>query len=332
MSLEKRMQAVWLGERTHVPVTAAKYVLAIVAGAVTAVVLFCATYGSLYVTGNLPPPPLSNSLCVDEKLAFLRDTRPADPNFLVLGSSVAWRNIDSEVIARGVPGARPLNSGFCGMQMHQSAFIADWMIARWPNIRQVLLVVSPLDYKSCKGSGQVFDPVDTRKFVFERTTIWIFYLRYFDPVSLNRNIWRQMKVREGARILKVDGRITKYGDGPHDTQENRGLQYGVMPFADPVCLGALRTVATKLAEQGRSLMVVETPIHPDWKAKYDRDGKYRTRFWQDVRAALEGTGARVWNADEAEVLNSSAFIDAVHIRWSAATTFTREIVLRLPPS
>jgi hypothetical protein len=329
MSLERQIDSIGMSDRKSVAVTARRYLAAILGGTVTALAAFCALYGALYMTGYLPPPPLSNNVCADEKLVFLRHNLPGDPNFLVVGSSVAWRNIDSDVIAREVSGARPLNGGFCGMQVHQSAFITDWMIDHWPSVQQVLLVVSPLDYGNCRGTGQVFDPIDANKFVFEGDAIWGFYLRYFDPVSLNRNIRRQAQDRKEARRLKIVRGFTKYGDGPLDTNENRGLFYGPMSQTDAACFAALRSLATDLADQGRKFMVVATPMHPDWKATYDADGAFRARFSHDMEAALEGTGAQIWNADDAEMLDATAFTDAIHVRWSSAGRLTHEILRKL---
>jgi hypothetical protein len=307
----------------------ARYMVSFVGGAIAALALFCALYGTLYVTGYLPPPPLTNNVCADEKLVFLRRNTPVNPNFLVVGSSVAWRNIDSEVIASNLSDTRPLNGGFCGMQINQSAFIADWMIDQWPSIQHVLLVVSPLDYTRCTGSGQVFDPADARKFVLERQPMWSFYLRYFDPISLRRNINRQIHDREQARIMKIERGFTKYGDGPLDTNENRGLFYGAMPALDRNCFSALRSLAADLTGRGRSLMVVATPIHPKWKSQYDPDGTFRTRFSEGMQRSLQGTGAQFWNADEAGALGAAAFTDAIHVRWSSAEILTEEIVERL---
>ena len=87
--------------------------------------------------------------------------------------------------------------------------------------------------------------------------------------------------------------------------------------------------ATKLAEQGRPLMIVVTPVHPDWKVQYDADHEFLTSFTEEMKAALDGTGARLWNADAANVVDESAFVDAIHIRWSAATAFTSAIVEKL---
>jgi hypothetical protein len=329
MSVDRQMDDAVLTDSRPRAVTATRYMLAIAGGAITALSIFCAFYATLYVTGYLPPPPLTNNVCTDEKLVFLRQNTPVDPNFLVVGSSVAWRNIDSEVIADGLSDTRPLNGGFCGMQINQSAFIANWMIDQWPSIQRVLLVVSPLDHTSCKGSGEVFHREDARKFMIERQPMWSFYLRYFDPISLRRNISRQIEDREQARILQTDRSFTKYGDGPLDTNANRGLFYGAMPATDPNCFSALRSLATELARQGRSLMVVSTPIHPKWKSQYDPDGRFRTQFARDLQRSLEGTGARLWNADEAGTFGAAAFTDAIHVRWSSAEILTKEIVERL---
>jgi hypothetical protein len=306
-----------------------RYLTAILGGAVGALIVFCAAYGALYVTGYLPPPPLSNNVCTDQKLVFFRDNPPAEPNLLVIGSSVAWRNIDSSVIARELPGRQPLNAGFCGMQVHQSAFIADWMLRRWPSVDQLILVVSPLDYTQCRGTGAVFDQTDADSFVFDHAGAWSFYLRYFDPVSLNRNIKRQAEDREQDRILKVNRSFTRYGDGPLDTNENRGLFYGPMPAPDSACFDALRQLAIRLKDQGRDLLVVATPIHPDWKSQYDADGAFHTGFDRQLTAALSGTGARLWDADGAGILDATAFTDAIHVRWDAAGKLTNAIVARI---
>jgi hypothetical protein len=308
---------------------AGRYLLAVLGGAVAAFATFCTFYGSLYLAGILPPPPLSNSVCVDEKLVFLRNSPQIDPNFLVVGSSVAWRSFDSRVIVERNPHVRPLNGGFCGMQIHHSAFLTQWMTDRWPSIDSVLLMASPLDFNSCTGSGQVFDPADANRFVFERRPSWSFYLRYFDPVSLLRNIKRQSMDRAEARAMGFAMEFTPYGDGPLDTTKNRGLFYRQISGLDQACFDALRTFATKLSKEGRRFMVVTTPLHPGWTAKYDPDGSMRRHISQGIRHALDGTGARFWNAAEESGLDVDAFTDAIHIRWSAATPFTQQIVARL---
>jgi len=136
--------------------------------------------------------------------------------------------------------------------------------------------------------------------------------------------------RAQARAMGFAMEFTRYGDGPLDTTRNRGLFYGQIAGLDQACFDALRSFATRLSEEGRRFMVVTTPLHPGWTAKYDPNGTMRRHISQSIRHALDGTGARFWNGAEESGLDVDAFTDAIHIRWSAATPFTRQVVARLP--
>lgn len=329
MSLDEQAKTFDAADPKATTPSGVRYLGAMFGGVLVASAALCALYLGLHLSGNLPPPPLSNNFCVDEKLAFLRENPPADPTFVVIGSSVAWRNFDSSVVAREVPGARPLNAGFCGMQVHEAAFIAHWVVDRFPQVQEVLLIVSPRDYQTCRGAGRVFDPLDANKFIFERNWKWGFYLRYFDPISLVRNINLKAQHEAEARAMGFAIEFTDFGDGPADTTRDRGLFYGAMPRPDPACFDAIRSFASKLARENRRFTLVTTPIHPQWKVRYDADGKMRRQFVRANAAALSGTGARFWDADAAGILGAPAFTDAVHLRWSAADDFTRQIVRNL---
>lgn len=68
---------------------------------------------------------------------------------------------------------------------------------------------------------------------------------------------------------------------------------------------------------------------PDWKRQYDADGAFRSDFSRAIEAALQDTGSKFWNADDAGVFDASAFTDAIHVRWSSAEKLTEEIIRRL---
>jgi len=306
-----------------------RYSRALAIGATAGLATLCAIYLTLNLIGHLPPPPLSNNYCVDEKLAFLRENPPKHPNFLTIGSSIAWRNIDSSVLVDAGSDIRPLNGGFCGLQVHQAAFVSRWMADHWPSIEQVLLIASPLDYYNCDQRGKVFDPVDAAAFIFEEAPAWRFYLRYFDPISLARNVKRQVHDRAQARILGITRELTSHGDGPLRTDRNRGLFYGPVSRIDDRCLAALRSLAIELDDESRRFMVVTMPMHPDWLVRYDPDGSLRRRFSRSIEAALKDTGAIFWDAGGEPVLDRHAYTDAVHVRWPAARVLTEAIVRRL---
>jgi hypothetical protein len=311
---------------TRLASSAGSYIRCFLGGVITTLAALAALYGGIAQTEYLPPPPLSNNLCVDEKLAFLRDHPPHEPDFLVAGSSIAWRNIDSSVLARTMPGSRPVNGAFCGMQIHRAAMAAEWLIEQWPSIDDVLLVTGPQDFISCSDTAMVFDLEDASRFVFEREEAWSFYLRYFDPVSFVRNaVLRAKKPNDQLTQARATA-LTTYGDGPLKSRGSK-LGFGHLPRLDQRCFDALRSFAQELSREKRELMVVATPLNPRWKAVYDAAGTDRNGFAQDVSNALAGTGAKYWNADEAgAVALPEAFYDAIHMRWFAANIFTEQVL------
>lgn len=311
--------------------SAGRYIRWLGGGAIATLAALAGLYAGTAQTEYLPPPPLSNTLCIDEKLAFLRDHPPVRPDFLVVGSSIAYRNIDSSVLARKMPGSRPVNGALCGVRIHQAVATAEWLMEQWPSVDEVLLLVGPQDFENCRSAAAVFDFEDATRFVFKHEAAWKFHLRYFDPVSFVRNALVRAQ-RPDNLLDRVTGTVlTSYGDGPIQSPGG-ALRFGHLPSLDQSCFDALRSFAMKLSSEGRTVMAVATPLHPEWKASYDAAGTVRHGFAQSMSKALAGAGAAYWDADKAGVLSSpEAFFDAVHLRWSAADNLTEQILLQVHP-
>lgn len=324
------------GKATHLGIASAvarRYLLAVLAGILGSCALFIALLAALNHWGHLPPPAFANSLCADEKLRFLRDRPVASPNLLVIGSSVAWRHIDSGILAEMLPGTKPLNAGFCGLTANQSVFVAHWMLDRYADVRHVLLVVAPQDLTRCrKTRSALFDRKDADSFVYQRASTWPYYFRYFDPVSLVRSAFTIKDRRNGQvdfDVLVFDA----YGDGPLDTQRTRELGYEEQEPLDPACFDALRSLTERLEREGRTLSIVTTPLNPDWLAQ---EGS-RATFVEEANNALlllsRQQGLSYWNAATEWKTPTASFTDAIHLRWSAAQTFTAAVAQHLfPPS
>jgi hypothetical protein len=329
MSVETRTETVGHGTAGKSASGGRRYLVALGGGALCGLIALFAFYFVLDTVGRLPPPPISNSVCVDEKLAFFNEQPRVDANFLVIGSSIAWRNFDSSVVDQLIPHARPVNGGFCGLYLNQIAYVTDWLLEHFPSVKEVVLLAAPIDYENCGLPDKVFDPNDAGKFAFERQSKWPFYLRYFDPVSLMRNIELQAQRRDRLAKFGALMEFTDYGDGPLDTTLDRGLFYEAVGGPDPDCFSALRSLAQRLAREDRRFIVVAAPVHPEWKKLYDPEGKLQDEIEAGVVAALDGTGAEYWNGDVSGRLDSTAFIDAMHLRWSAVRRFTEQFVEQL---
>lgn len=292
----------------------------------TSIAFLCAFWLVLFVINRLgvePPPQLSNNLCIDQKLAYLRTHSIANPTILAVGSSVTWRNFDSMAIQQASGGQSvPFNGAFCGLKINQTKFTTDYFIERIPSIHQVMTILAPEDLTGCDTTNpRVFDPEDADKFVYRRAWTFPLYLKYFDPVTLIKNVF--LLRRSGLESLTFD----RYADGPLDTSETRGLTYGELPPLDPSCLRSLRQLAQELDAKGLRFVVVTMPLNPEWKARFDPKGTVMRQASRQIESALAGTSATFWDADHDFAMNRGAFIDAIHIRWSAAKVFSRALVV-----
>ena len=146
-----------------------RYLLSIAATCVALFAAYAGVLAALDRTGNLPPPAIVNEVCADEKLEWLRDNPPADPNLLVVGSSIAWRDVDSAQFVRERPAVRPLNGGVCHLAANQTAFVTRYLLRHLPSIRTVVAVVTPQDFTDCaKTPSQLFDPATADAYAIDR--------------------------------------------------------------------------------------------------------------------------------------------------------------------
>lgn len=303
-----------------------RYPAALAAGGLGALLAFVGALAVLDRSGHLPPPAMANSLCADEKLVFLRDYAGPPPDVLVVGSSVAWRHFDGSAVVAQEPRARPLNGGVCGATMNQTEHVAAWLLRRFPTVKDVALIAAPQDFEDCTSTrAELFDTADADAFLAERGFSPRFYLRYFDPFSLVRNARTIARQRVGDH--PIDPLVfDAYGDAPLHTDRTADLGYGPVERLDPACFSALRRLAASLAAEGRRLVVATTPINPEWRLRFDPDGRQMRELVAKMDNAVAASGATVWAGDQEAAPGVAAFTDAIHIRWTAAQEFSRAMV------
>lgn len=296
------------------PDDAVRYLALVAATIVFLTAGFVGVVWALDLTGLKPPPAFTNNLCIDAKLEFFRENPPVRPTHMIVGSSIAWRNIASNVVAEEHPSARPLNGAFCGLSLNQSTFAARFFLQRFPTITDVLLVLVPFDMGACRSNKtNLFDTADVSAYLSGANDLQ-FYFKYFDVFSLVTNAFGEKDV------------YTAHGDGPLLTDQPRRLVYGPAPAVQPECEAALAEFAADLERTGRRLVVVTMPVLDEWSAKYDRDSKEREYFATRIRHALKGSSAVFWDAWSKIEPAAAAYSDAVHLRWRAVPAFTRQLV------
>jgi hypothetical protein len=315
------------------PSTLAKssYLLALGAGAGLILLTLFGLMAGAERAGRLPPPAFSNSLCEDEKLMVLRDRHASDaPTLLAVGSSVSWRHFDAAALTRAMPQARPLNAGFCGLKITQTAYVLDWLLRRYPSARQVLAIVAPQDFESCtRPDVPVFDTAVADELFENRVSLWSYYIRYFSFSFLTN----QFRIKEGREARPGFEPLfhDKYGAAPIDPFSPHpfsGLFYRSLTELDTVCFAALRKMASVLTESGRRFVVATTPLHPEWVDLDRQHGGLAQTFSGRLEAALAGTGATFWDGNREMGFAGREFTDAIHLRWAAASRFSEALIER----
>lgn len=276
----------------------------------------------------LPPPALTNSFCRDAKLEFLKENLPQEPSAVILGASVAWRNVASEEIVRQYPSARPVNMGFCGLQVNQTRFVANYFLDRYPGARDVLLLLDAYDMSMCgRTKARLFKPADVDEYFAAHGAAWGFYFRYFDPIALLRNVRVMTELRAGTRPF--DPLVfTPYGDGPMAIDGARDDVDGPFDGIDPACAESLKSLVREITERGHNLVVATNPMGPKWFEDHDPAGKVHARLLRAIDDAVAGAGSVVvWDGERDARIDPDDLIDYMHLRWSAAERFTRQLVM-----
>jgi hypothetical protein len=304
----------------------ARYGIALVAGALFTIPVLVGVIGLADSLGLMPPPLISNNLCVDEKLAFMRKNKPGEVNLLVVGSSSAMRHFNSPEAVRFDPALRPYNAGMCAVTVAQSAHIIAWLTHRLSNVRRVLLLTSSLEFGDCRDdAGPSINFRDADRFVFGDTSPLTFYLKSFDTSALLHNAVGLRRRR--TDMTRFDSVVLNgFGDAPVEPSWHRSDWY-LKPELDKQCFESLRQTARMLDGQGIQFAVVESPMDPTWKEEFDRSGAVAELTRSGIRQALTGTHA-VLIEDHAG-FSPAAFYDAEHIRASETSRFTRSVLAQL---
>ena len=306
-----------------------RYLVAVAATGFVLLSAFFAVIAGLDSYKTLPPPGIVNEVCADEKLEWLRDHPNIDPNLLIVGSSIAWRNIDSAQLVKHDPSIRPLNGGVCHAFMNQTEFVTGYLLRHFPDVRTVVAVVTPQDFIDCsKAPSRLFDPATADAYAFDRYWAYLFYVLQFDPVALTRNAIEIRGMREGR--VGYDWLVmSPYADGPLKFIGSRKLVYGALDRYDAACFAALHGIAQAAASSGRRLFVATSPLNPRWSARFDPEGRRYREMLTGIEAALRGTGAAFWDGSQIFADEPPAFADAIHIIWPAAQRYATRLAAAL---
>jgi len=251
-----------------------------------ALVLGIAGFGvllwSLARADRLPPPPLTADACIDEKFKFLAEHDIRDVDFIAVGSSVTWRNLDMSAFRHKGLALRPLNAAPCYLHIGETAYYTEFLLGHMKKVKTVLSVVSPRDFEQCSGPKDgFFSATLANAYVFDGLSPFPIYLTNFRPVDFFKQAL-QIKGMRTDPDYYFTMMMDEYGSGPL----RKRFSWLPEPLFQNMCFSALTELEKLVNAAGDKLVVTDFPLQPEWRAKYDPRGDVVRSFEARIRAAL----------------------------------------------
>ena len=273
-------------------------------------------------------PAISGNVCFDEKVRFLRNSPTKQCDVLVIGSSMALNNIDSEAMLKHLPpGTRLLNAGAYNMKISQTRALLDCLLAVY-RPRNVIFVCGLMDFNKTPGPTQFFDASEVIRFINGRSASIPILLRHFDL---------QYYVKWSSRILQIRSSRRDYFSVMFDAWgsipleiffpkvDERRWNLKVDPEQlDPAEYEELGSIADSVRSRGLTLICIQPPMKRGSvplavSAAVDE-------HWSRMERILGIRGFHLWN-HSAMGLSDDYFCDYSHLNNKGAPIFS-EIVGR----
>ncbi len=277
---------------------------------------------------HMPAPAISHLVQMDEKLRFIREHPELNPRVVAVGSSVAFRQLDGKTMdALGVPGEF-FNGATVYLKVHQTRELVKFYMEHFPRVKTVVLLTGIPDFEECREEpSTVFDRRQAARYAFDRWPNLYFYLRHF---SIQRYVQTGLSLPERRRPLTGDLYMDGYGSGPVELPPDveLGLRYGAIRM-DPTCLESLVALSKETTARGIDLLIVFTPINPEYRQKYPESATVLCRIAKNTMAQTAGDRTTVLPLQDSPRFAASDFYDAFHVEWPAVPALTALIAAEL---
>ena len=289
--------------------------------------------GALFIGLNeanrLKAPAFANRLTFDEKMRLLRDAPPQGLRILLVGSSTTLHGVDGELLRHSLRlGGALANLGVQDLRINQTRFLTDQFLSIYPDVTQVIMVSTMLDYKGCASTpARFFNPEQVKRYLSKAMPALFYHFKYFDLEGVVKRAADIQDLRRTTADLD-SGLVRRLGrsllDVPRDRIDPR-IWEGLPISLDPACYESLHALVEDLHRFRRAFTYVIAPMRPGYLAYRDRDGTLLAEHRRHLQEQLAGTGTLVIDAHATLQLPDEAFFDAYHLNPSWAQQLTRYI-------
>jgi hypothetical protein len=307
-----------------------KFLMGFVGGIAGLVLALGVLFVGLDQTGRLKAPAFANRLSFDEKLR-LWQRHPLDHvDVLLVGSSTTLHGIDGAVLRSELDlEGEVANLGVQDLRINQSRFMANVFLNDHPEIQQVLMISTMLDFKNCRDTEpEFFNPDHVLDYLHGGWFASLFYqFKYLDLRGVIKRAGSIDYLR-GTREELESVSFDRYGSllltVPRERINDR-VWFGDPITLDPACYRSLRGLAEDLRTRELPFTYVIAPMRPGYLAGRDPNGALLAEHRQLLREHLQGSGTMVIDAHAALAMPDEAFFDAYHLNRDDAEVLTRYV-------
>jgi hypothetical protein len=281
-----------------------------------------------YSQGRLVAPALTGNLCFDEKALFLHNRPDKQCDVLVIGSSMALNNVESQSLLKHLPaGTRLLNAGAWNMKIGQTRALLECLLGVY-RPRIVILVCGPMDFYGTPWQSQFFDASEVKQFI-NGSSYWIpVLLRHFDLryyVKWSFSILESRTSRKDYFSVMFDawGGIPLEISFPQVNERRWNLKVDPEEL-DPSQYEELARLADVVRSKGLNLICIQPPMRRGSVPVGDTAAV--DEHWRRMETILSSRGFRLWNL-HAIGLSDEYFADYSHLNEKGVVPFS-EIVGR----
>lgn len=282
----------------------------------TGLIAIAASHVVLARAGLLAPPPYVATWCIDQKLNFLSRAELETVDVAAIGSSAAWRNLDMTVIESEL-GVNALNAAPCFLKVDQTAYLAEFLLPRMPELDVLVAVFLPRDFEACIPQETAFFDARLASGVFEnKLPRWTPYVTGFRPLHLITYAYQRANGSGGFEVAVHE-------DGLGSTVFAELFDWWPDLSVSEDCYAALTRLEQLTSAHGVRLVVALSPLDPAWKIERDPEGTYLAA-WRSRLA--ESVTLDVLIIDGKDLgLQSDRFADAMHLLHPNEAQFSRQI-------
>jgi len=289
---------------------------------VVGIALFWVMLCGLRAVHSLPAPPLAATSCIDEKFKYLAEQAIDNVDFLAIGSSVTWRNLDlTPFIPAGIT-SDPLNAAPCYLNFHQTAFLGEFLLDHLNHVKTVMTIVAPRDFEQCsQGDRTFFDRDQAASYVFGHGSPFLIYATNFRPLPFFKDAVAVARRRSDIAVPGGSVVMGPFGAGPIEGHIDEAIDWPPPAVLDKECFRALTAFEQFLKGRGLEFIVIRFPTRPSLRPKGDSQREIEDNFDRQLRESLHAETTMLIPG-RTLLDDHTDYFDNVHFSWHGAQAFS----------